>query len=325
MNAGILVLIDHLKGQITDISYEMLGAGRQIANTVKAPLWAVVVGQDVGGLSARLGAADTVLEVDSAALAMPSHEVVAGILKDLKELKQASLVLIAGTNVSMGIGAQLAVDLNLPFINFCKAIRAEGEEFLFTSQLFGGKILADFRLPHLEGIVSIYPGSFAPESGKSERSPVVEKAPVTPKTSRVTFTRFIEPDSADVDITKQEVLIAVGRGIQAQDNLPIAEELAALLHGAVCASRPVIDQGWLPLTRQVGKSGMNVKPKLYVAAGISGAPEHVEGMKNSDLTIAINTDPNAPIFEVAKYGICGDALEILPALVESLKTRKSTN
>jgi electron transfer flavoprotein alpha subunit len=115
----------------------------------------------------------------------------------------------------------------------------------------------------------------------------------------------------------------VGRGIQSQDNLPMAEELAELLKGAVCASRPVIDQGWLPLTRQVGKSGMIVKPKLYLAAGISGAPEHVEGMKNADVTIAINTDPNAPIFDVAKYGICGDALDILPALVEGIKTQKT--
>jgi electron transfer flavoprotein alpha subunit len=324
MNAGILVLIDHLKGQITDISFEMLGAGRQIADTVKAPLYAVVVGQDTAALSARLGVADGVIEVNHPSLAMPSQEVVAGILKELRQLKQASLLLIAGTNVSMGIGAQLAVDQGLPFINFCKALRAEGQEFLFTSQLFGGKILADLRLPNLDGIVSIYPGSFAPEAGKTDRAPVVEKVSLTPAASQVTFTRFIEPDSADVDITKQDVLIAVGRGVQAQDNLPMAEELAELLHGAVCASRPVIDQGWLPLTRQVGKSGMNVKPKLYVAAGISGAPEHVEGMKNSDLTIAINTDPNAPIFEVAKYGVCGDMLEILPALVEGLKTRKAS-
>jgi electron transfer flavoprotein alpha subunit len=127
-----------------------------------------------------------------------------------------------------------------------------------------------------------------------------------------------------MDITKQDVLVAVGRGIQNQDNLSLAEDLAQALGGAVCASRPVIDQGWLPLTRQVGKSGMIVKPKSYLALGISGAPEHVEGMKGSELIIAINTDPHAPIFDVAHYGICGDLLEVIPILTEKLKSRKGS-
>jgi len=116
--------------------------------------------------------------------------------------------------------------------------------------------------------------------------------------------------------------VSVGRGIQTKDNIELAEELAAALGGAVSASRPVIDQGWLPMTRQVGKSGATVKPKLYLAAGISGAPEHVEGMKNAELIIAVNTDPQAPIFSVAHYGIIGETVEILPALTEAVKARK---
>jgi electron transfer flavoprotein alpha subunit len=114
----------------------------------------------------------------------------------------------------------------------------------------------------------------------------------------------------------------VGRGIQSQDNLELAENLAAALGGAVCGSRPVIDQGWLPLARQVGKSGVTVKPKLYIAAGISGAPEHIEGMRDAGLIVAINSDPSAPIFEVADYGIVGDALDMLPALAEAVEARK---
>jgi electron transfer flavoprotein alpha subunit len=122
-----------------------------------------------------------------------------------------------------------------------------------------------------------------------------------------------------VDITQQAVLVAVGRGIQQKENLEVVEELAQALGGAVCASRPVVDQGWLPATRQVGKSGMTVKPKCFLALGISGAPEHVEGMKDSDLIIAVNTDPRAPIFEVAQYGVVADLLEIAPALTEAVK------
>jgi electron transfer flavoprotein alpha subunit len=138
----------------------------------------------------------------------------------------------------------------------------------------------------------------------------------------VRFKKYIEPEAGDVDISQQEVLVAVGRGLQSQDNLELAEELAAALGGAVCGSRPVIDQGWLPLSRQVGKSGLTVKPKIYIAAGLSGAPEHVEGIKGSDLIIAINSDPRAPIFNVAHYGIVGDAAEVLPALAERVKAAK---
>jgi electron transfer flavoprotein alpha subunit len=138
----------------------------------------------------------------------------------------------------------------------------------------------------------------------------------------VTFKKYIEPEAGDVDITQKDVLVAVGRGIGGQENLELAEELAAALDGAVCGSRPVIDQGWLPLSRQVGKSGLSVKPKLYIAAGISGAPEHVEGIKGSELIIAINSDARAPIFNVAHYGIVGDALDLLPALTEQVRAAK---
>ena len=129
-----------------------------------------------------------------------------------------------------------------------------------------------------------------------------------------------------MDITQQEILVAVGRGIQQKDNLELAEELAAALGGAVCASRPVIDQGWLPATRQVGKSGMTVKPRCFIALGISGAPEHVEGMKDSDLIFAVNTDPNAPIFDVAHYGVVGDLWTSCPPWwKQSSRNRRTSN
>ena len=138
----------------------------------------------------------------------------------------------------------------------------------------------------------------------------------------VRFEKWILPEGGDLDITQQEILVAVGRGIQQKENLEVAEELAQALGGAVCASRPVIDQGWLPATRQVGKSGMTVKPRCFLALGISGAPEHVEGMKDSDLIVAVNTDPKAPIFDVAHYGIVADVLDLAPALTMQSKETK---
>ncbi|MBI4786388.1 MAG: electron transfer flavoprotein subunit alpha/FixB family protein, partial [Chloroflexi bacterium] len=133
------------------------------------------------------------------------------------------------------------------------------------------------------------------------------------------FKQLIEPEAADVDITKQDILVSVGRGIQSADNLELVEELANALGGAVSASRPIVDNGWLPKARQVGKSGSTVKPKLYFAVGISGAPEHLEGMRDAPLIIAINSDPNAPIFDVAHYGIAADLFDVVPALTEKIK------
>jgi electron transfer flavoprotein alpha subunit len=322
MSTGILVLAEHLKGTLADITFEMLGVGRQLAGTLGGSMHAVLIGRDVAGLAGRLGAADGVVVVDDPALEQPSGEVVIALLQQLMEQKQASLVLLGGTNAAFGLGSRLAARTNLPFINFCKGARAADGAILLTSQMFGGKILADVRLAAGRGIVSIYPGSFPADAGRSDRVPPVENRAAPTVAAAAVFKRFLEPDTSDVDITKQNVLVAVGRGIQTQDNVQLAEELAQILGGAVCASRPVIDQGWLPLSRQVGKSGMTVKPRVYLAFGISGAPEHWDGMQASECIIAINTDPKAPIFDGSHYGVVGDAVELLPLITEKIQARK---
>ncbi|MDO9111849.1 MAG: electron transfer flavoprotein subunit alpha/FixB family protein, partial [Desulfatirhabdiaceae bacterium] len=277
-----------------------------------------------------LSVSDSVFVLNHPQLDMPSSEVVAALLKTLVEQKNVFLMLIGGTNVSTGIGPKLSFRLNLPFINFCKNIRLENGSVILTSQLFGGKILSDVRLPDNNGVVSVYPGSFPIDAGKSDRKPFIEvldlplweSIPLGEET-KVIFKQYIEPEAGDIDITKQDILVSIGRGIANADNIALVNELADALGGALCASRPVIDQGWLPLSRQVGKSGMNVRPKLYLALGISGAPEHQEGMKNSQLVIAVNTDSKAPIFDIAQYGVVEDLFEIVPQLIEELKKMKS--
>jgi electron transfer flavoprotein alpha subunit len=193
-----------------------------------------------------------------------------------------------------------------------------------TSQLFGGKILSDVRLPEARGVLSVYPGAFPADAGRSDKTPPVEPLAVPAVESKVVFKRLVEPAAGDVDITKQEVLVSVGRGIQTADNISLAEELAIALGGAVSASRPIVDQGWLPMTRQVGKSGMSVKPKLYLALGISGAPEHWEGMKDASLIIAVNTDPKAPVFDFAHYGTTVDCLELIEPLKAAVEQKKAS-
>jgi len=323
MSNGILVLVEQVKGEISEITYEMLGLGRRLADELKVPLTAALTGGGVAGLAGQLGAADKVLVVDSPALNMAPAATLAGVAGAAAAQCQAGLVLVGGTNVSLGIGTILSLRTGLPYVNFCKAVKVENGAVVATSLLCGGKILSDVKLAENRGILSIYPGAFPAEAGKSDKSPTVETLAAPVEAPAVEFAKFIEPETGDVDITKQDILVAVGRGIQSQDNLALAEELAQALGGAVCASRPVIDQNWLPLSRQVGKSGMSVKPRLYLALGISGAPEHWEGMQGSRLIISINTDPKAPIFEGSHYGACADVLDVIPALTEKVRARKA--
>jgi len=322
MSATILVLVEQLRGTAADITFEMLGAARQLSAALQRPVEAVVLGGPCAALAGQIGAADRVLVVDNPALDQPSADAAVGVLQQILAQRAPALVLLGGTNVSFGLGTRLAARTGLPFVNFCKGARADGGAVVLTSQLFGGKILTDVKLPDGRGIVSVYPGAFPADSGRSAKAPPVENLAVPAPAAQAVFKEFVEPETGDVDITKQTVLVAVGRGIQSADNVQLAEELAKTLGGAVCASRPVIDQGWLPLSRQVGKSGMSVKPRVYLAFGISGAPEHWDGMQNSECIIAVNTDPKAPIFDGAHYGVVGDAVELLPLLTEKIQAKK---
>jgi electron transfer flavoprotein alpha subunit len=180
--------------------------------------------------------------------------------------------------------------------------------------------MAEGDLPGPTALVTMIPGEYKPEEGQSSQTPDITPMAVPDLGDlRVKLIGYIEPEAGDVDISNESILISIGRGIQTQDNIELAEELAELLGGVVCASRPVVDQGWLPTSRMVGKSGQTVKPKLYIAMGISGAPEHVEGITDSKMIIAINTDPDAPIFEVAQYGIEIDLLDLTETLIEKLE------
>ncbi|MCX7826220.1 MAG: electron transfer flavoprotein subunit alpha/FixB family protein [Verrucomicrobiae bacterium] len=320
--SAILVLAEHLKGEVSEISFEMLGAARKLGDELKTPVLAVALGRDASAVAAKLGAADSVLVVEDAALEVPTVEVTGPVIQQLMEQKQAAIVLIPGTNLAWGLGAKLAALTKLPYVNFCHGLKVDNGAVMVTSQLYGGKIMADVPLAGNRGILCVLPGSFPPDAGKSDKAATIEKPAVNVPAPKVVFKKYIEPAGGDVDITKQDVLVSVGRGIQTQDNIALAEELAGVLGGAVSGSRPVIDQGWLPLTRQVGKSGMTVKPKLYLALGISGAPEHQEGMRGASLIVAVNTDPKAPIFDIAHFGTTTDLFELVPALKEAIEKRK---
>jgi len=319
MSQDILVLIEHLQGQVSDISYVMLAAGRVLAGGTGGKVNAMLLGHDAKKLASDLGA-DEVLYVDHAALKDFTSDAYLQVLSGYVQENQPRAVLMGHTTIGMDVASGVSARLGLPLVSQCISLAGDGK---FTSQICGGKIMAEGALPEPVALVTVVPGRYKPDEGKSDKAPKVAAmaAPDLGKL-RVRLREYIEPEVGDVDITTEDVLIAVGRGLQNEADLELAEELAEVMGGAVCASRPIIDQGWLPTSRLVGKSGLSVKPKLYLAFGISGAPEHAEGVMDSELLIAVNTDPNAPIFDIAKFGIEADMLDLLPVLVEQLQEVK---
>ena len=322
MSQDIYVLIEHLHGQVADISYVMLAAARVLAGGTGGRVVALLLGHEAQELANDLGA-DQVLYVDHPLLAEYSPDAYQSVLINLIEEKVPRVVLFGDTSIGAEVAGMLSARLELPLVSYCRSVHTEDGTLKFVSQICGGKIMAEGVLPEPTTLVTMIPGGFKPDEGRSTQPP--EVTPVAAPELRelkVTLKQYIEPEVGDVDIAREPILVAVGRGIQNQDNLPLAEELAEALGGAVCASRPVVDQGWLPTTRLVGKSGKRVKPKVYLALGISGAPEHVEGITDSEVIIAVNTDPSAPIFDVAQYGVEADVLDLLPVLTEQVQQAK---
>jgi electron transfer flavoprotein alpha subunit len=322
MAEEILVVVEHLKGKITDITFELLVLGRRLATKTGKPLKAVLLGKGVGGLAKELGFADAVITMEHELLENVNVETwTSGLSKVMDETKPG-LLIMGSTNAFMGLPSYLSDKKNLPFINLCQSLDAEDNDIKCKVLLYGGKIEGNIKPRAKPVIVAIRPGNYPGDEAKVQKEVAVEAVapPDDIHEVKAKFKSYIEPETTDIDLTQCDALISVGRGIQSQDNINVAEDLAKLLrNAAVSASRPVIDQGWLPMTRQVGKSGVTVKPKLYIALGISGAPEHIEGMKGADVIVAVNTDPKAPIFNFATYGIEGDIFEILPPLIEGLK------
>ncbi len=323
MAGAVWVLAEQWRGGLSEVTYELLALGRELAEGLGVSLEAVLLGSEAESMAASLGAADRVLYVDSPALAEPIGEVGSLALKELADERKPGVVLVPLTNVSADLLGLLPARLGAPLVNFCVEAKAAGGGLEARCLVFGGKMEVRVVPQGDTVVIGVLPGFRKADDGRSMKAPEVEKVPaVLPTGARVRLVGYEEPAAGDIDITQQDVLVSVGRGLQGEANLDLAEELADVLGGAVSGSRPAIDLGWLPVTRQVGKSGMSVKPKLYLALGISGAPEHVEGMKGSTLIIAVNTDPGAPIFNVAHYGVAEDLLEVVPALIEQAKERK---
>jgi electron transfer flavoprotein alpha subunit len=311
----ILVITEHLKGKFQDITFEMLGKAKELTGISGGQCVAVTFG-NMNGKADELGAADSVISIGGSDDYNP--ESYATAVQSLIEAKSPSLIMVGFTSMGMDIASSAATALNIPAVSYCANIRASGSEFSCTSSMYGGKMNV---VTNVEGpvLAMVLAGSYNAETGRASGSPDIENFSADSGSGNVRFKQLIEPEDADVDITQSNILVAVGRGIGSKDDIEIAEELAKVLDADLACSRPLVDAGWMSKSRQVGKSGLKVKPKVYIALGISGAPEHIEGMKSSSTIIAINTDKNAPIFDMAHYGMTEDLFDVVEELVEELE------
>jgi electron transfer flavoprotein alpha subunit len=322
--ASIFVLAEHRQGQIRDITFEMLTKARELGEAT-----AVMLTNNREMAKPLTDYAKNVIAVVDARFESFNSEAYRKILTDLITQHKPRLIMMGHTSQGIDLAPRLAMSLNLPLATDVIELAFEAEAFTVTRQVYGGKVNAKATARKAETyIATVRQATFQPKKPEPLANGQVTFAP-SPLTEDITEKRFLQyvlPPLGGVDITAAEKLIGVGRGIKDVANMPALEELAKTAGAVLSCSRPIVDKGWLPSDRQVGTSGKTVKPKLYLALGISGAFQHILGMKGSDLIIAVNKDPKAPIFSFADYGVVEDLFKIVPPLknkINELRAQKA--
>jgi len=321
--SGVLVIVEQRADRIARISWEAVAAGQKLGASLSLPVSAAIVGAETETLAAEIAAKGPtkVLRVEHPLLAQYTADGFTLALQQLIEKESPAYVVFPHTYQVRDYAPALAARLGQVLISDVVDI-SDGP--IFTRQLLQGRLNGNYR-PTGTGpcFVSVQAGAFradAAETGTAEITvfiPTIEPAQIRTKPSEP-----FRGSSQTVDLGSAQLIVSVGRGIKDAENISIVQELATALGAELAASRPICDSGWLPMERQVGSSGQTVSPKLYLAVGISGAIQHLVGMKGSQCVVAVNKDPDAPIFEIADYGIVGDLFEVVPALTEAVKAAK---
>jgi electron transfer flavoprotein alpha subunit len=325
----ILVIAEQRQGKWNNTSFETLVAAQQIAAANAGSVTAAVVGKGISALADELASKNVaeVLLVENDLLENYTPDGYCAALKQVVEASKPDLVLFPHTYQVRDFAPKLAAMLGKGMIGDCIGFRSEGGKLVFVRQMFQGKTAADVTFVGAgPWFASFQSGAFradlleASNSGKARVNHV--KVDLKAENIRTKPLELFKEAKASVDLTQAPLIVAVGRGIKAPENIAQAEAVAKALGGEIAASRPICDEGWLPMERQIGSSGQTVAPKLYLALGISGAIQHVVGMKGARTIVAVNKDQNAPIFEIADYGIVADIFEVMPALTEELQKAK---
>jgi electron transfer flavoprotein alpha subunit len=324
--SSVLVVMEQQGGKWHRMSWEALACGVELGKQLNLPVEAAVVGGDVAALADEAAGKDLakVHKVEHALLASYTADAFTAAVEQLIRSTGASVVLFPHTYQVRDFAPKVATRFGRVLVSDVVSVRVADGAMTFVRQLFQGKMSADFQTAGSgPAFASIQAGAFRADNLAAGSATVVAFAPAIEASAiRVKVEAPFRESSRAVDLTAAEIIVSVGRGIKEKDNIHIVEELAAALGAELAASRPICDAGWLPMERQVGSSGQTVSPKVYLAVGISGAIQHLVGMKGSKAIVAINKDENAPIFEVADYGIIGDLFEVVPALVAEVKKAK---
>jgi electron transfer flavoprotein alpha subunit len=322
--SGILVVAEYKKGNLQDITWEMLTKGAELASSSGQDLTAIILGPDVKNLAEKLAPrAKKVLVLDDVKLANYNGEAYCEALTAIINENKPLLTLIGHTAFGMDLAPRLAAHLNIPLSTACIGLQLKDGRLTAVRQMYDGKVNADVVCSSAEGyMATVRPGSFLVEGPALAGGEIIEANVPIKEPQRTKFVEYVEAALSGIDITQADILVSVGQGIGDKKNIPLVEELANILGGRLSCSRPIVDKKWLPKAHQVGSSGKTVKPKVYLAIGISGSFQHLMGIKGGTI-IAINKDPKAPIFRVADYGIVGDLFQIVPILKEKAKALKT--
>jgi electron transfer flavoprotein alpha subunit len=329
MADSILVIVEQREGKLNRVSWETLTAGQALAAETGWTLEAAVAGSSVTNFANEIASKKVakVYTVESPKLEPYTPDAFTAGLKQFIASKQPKLVLLPHTYQVRDFVPKLATAMERTAISDCVGYKKEGDKLLFTRQMFQGKLAADVSFTcEAPWFVTFQNGAFRGdkvEAGASAAPVESVKVEIADGVIRNKPQEVFKEAKQAVDLTQAEIIVSVGRGIKEQKNIELAKQLAEALGGELAASRPICDSGWLPMDRQIGSSGQTVAPKLYLALGISGAIQHIVGMKGSRAIIAINKDSEAPIFEIADYAVVGNLFDIVPPLIEEVKKAKA--
>jgi electron transfer flavoprotein alpha subunit len=325
----ILVIVEQHQGKLNRVSWETIAAAQAIAADTGWMVEAAVPGNNIATLATEIAAKKLakVYAVDSPQLDRYNPDAFAAALKQLIAAKQPKLVLMPHTYQVRDFAPKLATQLGRCVISDCTGYKYESGKLLFTRQMFQGKFSADVSFgSDAPWIATFQNGAFRSDKAEAgSNAAPIETFAVNLDVARNQPEEWFKEAKQAVDLTQAEIIVSVGRGIKEQKNIELAQQLATALGGEIAASRPICDNGWLPMDRQIGSSGQTVSPKLYLALGISGAIQHIVGMKGARAVVAINKDSEAPIFEIADIGIVGNLFDIVPPLIEEIKKAKAAS
>ena len=327
MARNIIVLVEHVDGKFDSVTLQLLAAARQLASQLDAQVIALALGHQLNGLGKALQnyGMDKIILVDNPAIPLAAGEVQAKVIAQVAKQLEPRLMLIGYGLVGMELTPAIAVRMGMSAMTNCVDVKVDGGAVVITRPVFDSTLHAHLALDDNEtAIIALQKGSFAPTEPTAKPADIeIVNVDVASIPARSKVLAISDEPTGDVDITKAEIVVSVGRGIGTAEKIPIIAALAEALGGVLACSRPVVDVGWLPRERQVGASGRTVTPKIYIACGISGAIQHLAGMRDASRIIAINKDANAPIFDVAHIGVVGDLFEIVPALTKAAKEAKA--